>query len=83
MSVKRDRSSRLFDLQSHLTNSYVTLSNTILEMNKLYISSITGCKSKRTADTIHDAFVLRDAELNKRQQSPTVGVSFFGNMEIQ
>ena len=38
-----------------------------------------AAKNKRTFDTIHDEFVLRDTDLRKKM---TTGDSLFGNMEM-
>ncbi|CAM4754730.1 unnamed protein product [Rotaria magnacalcarata] len=53
----------------------LSLSNTIEEMNNTLIQSIVS-KSKRTLDTVHEDFVLRETE---RRQKITTGDQLFGN----
>ncbi|CAF0919684.1 unnamed protein product [Adineta steineri] len=56
----------------------LSLSNTIMEMNDTLIQSIAR-KSKRTLDTVHEQFILRDT--NRRQKIAT-GEALFGNNDI-
>ncbi|CAF3652063.1 unnamed protein product [Rotaria sordida] len=55
----------------------LSLSNTIMEMNETLVQSIAS-KSKRTLDTIHEQFTLRDTE---RRQKITTGDQLFGNVD--
>jgi hypothetical protein len=48
-----------------------------MEMNDTLVRSI-ATKSKRTLDTIHEQFGLRDTE---RRQKITTGDALFGNAE--
>ena len=55
----------------------LSLSNTIMEMNDRLIRSLIT-KSKRTLDTIHEKFALRDTD---RRQKITTGDALFGNVD--
>jgi hypothetical protein len=49
----------------------------IMEMNDTLLRSI-ATKSKRTIDTIHEKFTLRDTD---RRQKITTGDALFGNVD--
>jgi hypothetical protein len=49
-----------------------------MEMNETLVRSVAA-KSKRTIDTIHEQFVLRDTN---RRQKITTGDALFGNGDM-
>ncbi|CAF2833569.1 unnamed protein product [Rotaria sp. Silwood2] len=55
----------------------LSLSNTIMEMNDTLVQSVAS-KSKRTLDTLHEQFTLRDTE---RRQKMMTGEKLFGNID--
>jgi hypothetical protein len=55
----------------------LSLSNTIIEMNDTLVQSIIG-RNKRTLDTLHEQFTLRDTD---RRKKITTGDALFGNAD--
>jgi hypothetical protein len=55
----------------------LSLSNTIMQMKDTLVQSIVG-RSKRTLDTLHEQFTLRDTD---RRKKLTTGDALFGNAD--
>ena len=49
-----------------------------MEMNDTLLRSVANAKSKRTLDTIHEKFILRNTD---RRQKITTGDALFGNID--